>query len=93
MPAAPLRLALAQSLSVPGEVESNVRAATETIGEAADRGAQLVVFPELFLTGYELTHLAEHPRSWIEPERETRAGAALVLVDLDAGALRRYRGR
>lgn len=68
MPATPLRLALAQSLSVPGEVGSNVRAAVATIGEAADRGAHLVVFPELFLTGYELTHLAENPRSWLDPD-------------------------
>src|SRR5260370_3437252 len=50
-----LRVAAAQMESRNGEVEANLAHATALVEEAARRGAQLVVFPELMPTGYVLT--------------------------------------
>ena len=47
-----LRLALAQIDPTVGDVEGNVRLIVESIDLARDRGAQLVVLPELCLSGY-----------------------------------------
>jgi predicted amidohydrolase len=49
---ASLRVAAAQAASVPGDVDANVATAVSLVESAADRGARLVVLPELFLTGY-----------------------------------------
>ena len=66
MPTDPLRLALVQASAVPGDVDANVRAAAGAVSAAAARGARLVVFPELFLTGYELAILEATPGAWLE---------------------------
>src|SRR5262245_36442297 len=46
------RLALAQIDPTVGDVEGNVRLISESIGRARDAGAQLVVLPELCVSGY-----------------------------------------
>ncbi len=51
-PSEPLHVALAQLNAVVGDIAGNERAIAETIGRARDAGAQLVLFPELALTGY-----------------------------------------
>lgn len=88
MPATHLRAALAQATPIPGDVDANARAAAVTIALAAERGARLVVFPELFLTGYELAHLEATPSAWLEeadarlePVRAAcrKSGATVVL--------------
>jgi predicted amidohydrolase len=71
MPSASLRVALAQSAPVPGDVGANVHAAAGILLAAAAQGAHLVVFPELFLTGYELPHLLATPDAWLR-ERDAR---------------------
>jgi predicted amidohydrolase len=93
MPQTPLRIALAQAVSVPGDVEANVRRAAAVVEEAAARGARLVAFPELFLTGYEPALLAETPAAWFEvadarldPVR--RACAAMELTAILGAPLR-----
>ena len=48
-----LRVAAAQATSVAGDVTTNVATACALVSAAADRGARVVVLPELFLTGYE----------------------------------------
>src|SRR3954468_24900513 len=48
----PMRVALAQMNAVVGDIEGNAAKIRRLIGEARDGGAQLVVFPELALTGY-----------------------------------------
>jgi len=50
-----LIIAAAQSASVPGDISGNVTHHLRFGNMAAERGAQLLVFPELSLTGYELT--------------------------------------
>jgi NAD+ synthase (glutamine-hydrolysing) len=47
-----LRLALAQIDPTVGDIEGNSRLISESIDEARDRGAQLVLLPELCLSGY-----------------------------------------
>jgi NAD+ synthase (glutamine-hydrolysing) len=47
-----LRLALAQIDPTVGDIEGNVRLISESIERARDRGAQLVLLPELCLSGY-----------------------------------------
>ena len=47
-----LRIALAQVNSTVGDLAGNAAAIVEWTGRAADRGARLVIFPEMMLTGY-----------------------------------------
>ena len=56
-----MRVAAAQLTAVPGDVEANVAAHVELVHAAAARGACLVAFPELSLTGYELDRIAGSP--------------------------------
>jgi NAD+ synthase (glutamine-hydrolysing) len=49
---APLRLALAQINTRVGDIEGNVEKIVRRIAEARDAGAELVLFPELAVTGY-----------------------------------------
>ncbi len=53
-----LRIALAQVNSTVGDLAGNAAAITAWTGRAASRGARLVVFPELMLTGYPVEDLA-----------------------------------
>ena len=54
-----VRVALAQVDCVLGDVATNVRRAQETIARTRADGADLVVFPELSLTGYALGAVTE----------------------------------
>jgi 5-aminopentanamidase len=71
-PSAPLRIGLAQACPTPGDVTANARAAASIVGDAAGRGVRLVIFPELFLTGYELSLLATTPGAWIASTEDPR---------------------
>lgn len=73
MPARPLRIAIAQTTAIPGDVAANAASAGSFIARAADGGARLVVFPELSLTGYELERIAGSPTLWIHPDDERLA--------------------
>ncbi len=53
-----MRVALAQIDCILGDVAENLRRAKVVIEEAKDRGADLVVFPELSLAGYALRELS-----------------------------------
>lgn len=48
------RVAVGQMNSVPGEVENNLRKAEKLIRAAASLGAELVVLPETFSTGFDI---------------------------------------
>jgi NAD+ synthase (glutamine-hydrolysing) len=54
---AQLRIALAQADPTVGDFAGNARIAREWTRRAADAGAQLVAFPEMFLTGYPVEDL------------------------------------
>lgn len=55
-----LCLGAAQSISVPGDVPGNVQTHLSMALAAARQGVQLLVFPELSLTGYEPSLVANH---------------------------------
>lgn len=53
-----LRIAAAQSASIPGDIDANLQRHCAFIDAAAGAGVELLVFPELSLTGYEPALLA-----------------------------------
>jgi len=55
-----VRVAVCQALSVPRDIEANVLKTRLVAQQAMTEGAQLVLFPELFLTGYDIG--ADHLR-------------------------------
>lgn len=77
-------IAVAQTLPVRGDVDANILRHLRLISLAAGRGAQLLVFPELSLTGYELDLAAqlafsEHdPR--LAPLLEAAASHSIILI-------------
>ncbi|MFJ6940323.1 carbon-nitrogen hydrolase family protein [Streptomyces sp. NPDC101132] len=63
-----MKIAAAQLSCVPADVPANVRRLVSLATAARDEGAELVVFPELALTGYELGALAADPALWVTPD-------------------------
>jgi predicted amidohydrolase len=59
-----LTLSAVQYTALYGGIPANVAEHIRLIEDADDHGARLVVFPELSLTGYDLTGLA-HPGRWV----------------------------
>src|SRR5256885_16750917 len=53
-----LRIALAQVNATVGELDGNAELIVEWTRRAAARGARVVVFPEMMLTGYPVEDLA-----------------------------------
>ena len=56
MPA--IRIALAQTNAIVGDLEGNLRTCLDRVVTAAERGAALVVFPEMMASGYPIEDLA-----------------------------------
>ena len=63
LPAAPLTVAAAQARCTALDIPANVATAATLVRLAADRGTDLLVLPELFLTGYELPGITADPAS------------------------------
>src|SRR3954447_9893329 len=83
----PLRVALAQINATVGDIQGNAAKIRDYIGRARDEGAQLVVFPELALTGYPpedlllKTHFVDAAGTALsELAGETDQGDIVVLV-------------
>jgi predicted amidohydrolase len=80
-----LRIAAAQSASIPLDIDANLRRHLDFIGAAAAEGVELLVFPELSLSGYELAGLADcalradDGRLDALAERTRAAGMTVVL--------------
>ena len=55
-----MRLALAQIQIIPGNRPGNLKKAEDMITAAANQNADLVLLPELWSSGYELSQAAEH---------------------------------
>ncbi|WNF28873.1 carbon-nitrogen hydrolase family protein [Streptomyces sp. C11-1] len=56
-----MKIAAAQLTCVPADIPANVRRLAALAGQAREQGAELLVLPELALTGYELGALSEDP--------------------------------
>src|SRR4051812_40083697 len=78
----PLRIALAQIAPRLGLLDENLARHRELIGEARGKGAGLVVFPELGLTGYLLQDLASEVAMRLDDPR--LAALAAATADLSA---------
>ena len=71
------KLALAQLNPVVGDIEGNAEKAREARARAADAGADLVAFTELYLTGYPIEDLV------LKPALQQAAQAALESLARD----------
>jgi predicted amidohydrolase len=79
-----LRIAAAQSVSIPGDIAANVASHCTFIRAAAACAVDLLVFPELSLCGYELPLLGactvQADDALLAPIRELAASNAIVVV-------------
>ena len=78
----PLRVALAQIAPRLGDVEENLDRHRDLLADARARGAALVVFPELGVTGYQLQDLAGEVAMRLDDPR--LAALAAATADLSA---------
>ncbi|HXV23857.1 MAG TPA: NAD+ synthase [Alphaproteobacteria bacterium] len=83
------KLALAQLNPVVGDIEGNVKRAREARGRAAEAGADLIAFTELYLTGYPIEDLVLKPALQRAAQealealaRDTKDGGPGILVGL-----------
>lgn len=80
----PLTIAAAQSISIAGDLVANIAGHQRFIQVAAEQGVQLLVFPELSLTGYEqglAAELAIAPDSEVlQPLRDFARKAGVTTV-------------
>jgi NAD+ synthase (glutamine-hydrolysing) len=79
-----LRIALAQVNATVGDLDGNARLIVEWTRRAAERGARVVVFPEMMLTGYPVEDLALRA-SFVEASIATLRGVAARLADEGLG--------
>jgi len=87
-----MRIALAQLNPTVGDLTGNVDRMTRASREAAARGAEAVVFPELSITGYPPRDLVEKPSFLDSSERELER-LARETVDLDLSVICGYVAR
>jgi predicted amidohydrolase len=71
-PTAPLTIAAGQARCVSLDIPANVATASELVRQAAAQGADLLLLPELFLTGYELEAIAAEPRRYALERDDSR---------------------
>ena len=76
-----MKLALWQGAGVPGDLAATVAQAAQAAEDAARAGADLLVFPEGFLTGYHIPGLAAGDLAGVE-EALSQVGAAARAAGL-----------
>ncbi|MEV5019314.1 NAD+ synthase [Streptomyces sp. NPDC053780] len=81
-----LRLALNQIDSTVGDLDANAAAVLRWTRHSADRGAHLVAFPEMMLTGYPVEDLALRS-SFVEASRTALRTLAARLAEEGLGGL------
>ncbi len=84
MPA--IRIALAQTNATVGDLEGNLRTCLERVELAAERGAALVVFPEMMASGYPIEDLATR-ESFLNDSVEAVKNFAVELNNRGLGQL------
>ncbi|MFE4718767.1 carbon-nitrogen hydrolase family protein [Streptomyces sp. NPDC056728] len=63
-----MKIATAQFTCVPADISANVQQMAALTGEARVQGAELVVFPELAVTGYELEAVLGRRDLWVQAD-------------------------
>ena len=83
------KLTLAQLNAVVGDIEGNVKRARDARARAAEAGADLIVFTELYLTGYPIEDLVLKPalqqaaqQALESLARDTKDGGPAMLMGL-----------
>ncbi len=87
-----MRIALCQIDNTVGDLDGNGRRIADAGREAAVRGADLAVFPELALTGYPPRDLVEKP-SFLDRTQQALDELAAATRDLPLGLIAGYVGR
>lgn len=72
LPSAPLTVAAGQAACAALDVAANAATAADLVRSVADRGADLLVLPELFLTGYELPGIVADPATYALSPADSR---------------------
>jgi predicted amidohydrolase len=79
-----MRITLAQTDSVLGDLDANLERAGKAVAQAVDDGSELIVFPELHLTGYSIGRVDADVSMHADDERlgrlAARAGSAGVVT-------------
>src|SRR5579859_158714 len=87
-----MRIALGQINTTVGDLAGNVDRMVSVAQDAARLGADLVVFPELSITGYPPRDLVEKP-TFVERSEEHLQRLAAETADLPISAICGYVGR
>jgi len=87
-----MRIALAQFNPTVGDLAGNVNRMARAARDAAGRGAEAVVFPELSLAGYPPRDLVEKP-SFLEASERQLERLARETADLDVSVICGYVAR
>jgi predicted amidohydrolase len=91
-----MRIALAQVDAQLGDIDANVSRAERAIAEANDEGADMVVFPELSLTGFTVGDVDEDVSMALDDERilhlahQTKGGLLLCFPEAQTHGLHTY---
>src|SRR5690242_5399371 len=87
-----MKIALGQTNTTVGDLQGNVDRMIQVAQDAASRGANLVVFPELSVTGYPPRDLVEKA-SFLERSEQQLERLARETAGLDAALVCGYVGR
>jgi NAD+ synthase/NAD+ synthase (glutamine-hydrolysing) len=87
-----MRIALGQINTTVGDLSGNADSMIRAAREASARGAELVVFPELSLTGYPPRDLVEK-QSFLDRAQDQLDRLASETADLDSAVICGYVGR
>ncbi len=87
-----MRIALGQINTTVGDLSGNVEKMVSFARDASGRGAELIVFPELSVTGYPPRDLVEKP-SFLTHSEEYLQRLASETADLPLGIVAGYVGR
>jgi len=80
-----MRITLAQAASELGDVEANLARASEIVRQAGSEQSDLVIFPELFLTGYALGRVDEDVSMSADDQRLTQLNEIAPKTDVLIG--------
>ncbi len=80
-----MRITIAQLASELGDVEANLARAQQVVAQAAREHSDLVVFPELFVTGYSLGRVDDDVSMSADDSRLTQLSSSVPQTDVLIG--------